>query len=65
MIDRKPKTKSSIEKSDLYLIVMAIITMGIIFFSNRNLTSVLVLLLIIVLPGSCFLYWLDFKKQNK
>ncbi|HCM89428.1 MULTISPECIES: hypothetical protein [Vagococcus] len=65
MINRKQKTKSSLEKSDVFLMVMAIITMGIIFFSERNLTGVLMLLLIIVLPGSCLLYWLDFRNQNK
>lgn len=65
MINKKQKAKSIMEKSDLLLIVLIAITMGIIFFSERNLIGVLLILLIIVLPGSCLLYWWDFRKQNK
>lgn len=65
MINRKVKTKWKTELSDIILVIALVITMIAIIFSNKDLAFVLLMLLIIVLPGSCFLYWLDFRKQNK
>ena len=65
VIDRKDKIKYKTDKSDILLIIASIITMIIIFFSDRDLGNVLFLLLVIVLPISLFLYWWDFRKQNK
>ncbi|MFW7401810.1 hypothetical protein ACODG4_02855 [Vagococcus fluvialis] len=65
MINRKVKTKWKTELSDIILVIALVITMIAIIFSNKDLAFVLLMLLIIVLPGSCLLYWLDFRKQNK
>lgn len=65
MIDRKDKTTYKADKSDILLIIASIITMIIIVFSNRDLGSVLFLLLVLILPVSLFLYWWDFRTQNK
>ncbi|MEG0256280.1 hypothetical protein [Vagococcus sp.] len=65
MINKKTKTSRKFEKSDIFPIVALVLAMFIIFFSERNLTGILQLLLIVVLPSSLFLYWLDFKKQNR
>ena len=65
MINRKVKTKWKTELSDIILVIALVITMIAIIFSNKDLAFVLLMLLIIVLPCSCFLYWLDFRKQNK
>lgn len=65
MINRKAKGKSKMETSDILLIIMLMITAVVVIFSNQDLAGVLLLLLIIVLPVSFFLYWLDFRKQNR
>ncbi len=65
MIEKKINRRKKIDKSEIISILVLILVMIAIIFSERNLTSVLLLMIGFVLPGGLFLYWLDFKKQNK
>lgn len=64
VIDKKNRPKHKLTKSDILPIFALAMFMIIIVFSEKNLTTSLILMLAIILPGSLFLYWLDFRKQN-
>lgn len=64
VINKKSRPKYKLAKSDVLPILALALVMLIIVFSERNLTTVLFLMFAVVLPGSLFLYWLDFRKQN-
>ncbi|MEG0285004.1 MULTISPECIES: hypothetical protein [Vagococcus] len=65
MISPRSERKHKLATSDIVVTIALIITTIFIIFSNQDLAMICLLLLIVVLPISCVLYWLDFRKQNK
>ncbi len=65
MINRKEKSKYFHLNIDSLLVIGLIIATAMLVFSHNDLGVILILLLVVALPVSCLLYWLDFRKQNK